>query len=180
MKTENSQAAQRGVAVNGGSERVYVGDDDESTNSGQVKVFETFTFPVIAPTITATSVIDLNLFTATLRARVNPNSLESTYHFEYGLEDCKVSACISTADGTIPPGHKPVAVSPQEIAGLQPGTTYHYRVVAENAEGEIEGPDKTFTTPRAGLGFSARRQPCLGDGLPAKQVRRADPPRAAV
>ncbi len=141
------------IAVNGGSERVYAADDVESANSGQVKVFETFTFPVIAPTVTATSVIDLNLFTATLRAQINPNTLETTYHFEYGLEDCAVSACTSTAGGTIAPNHKPVGVA-EEIEGLQPGTTYHYRVVAENAKGVTEGPDKIFTTPRSGLGFS--------------------------
>jgi hypothetical protein len=145
-----------GVAVNGGSERVYAVDQRASAfdSSGQVKVFETFTFPEIAPTVTATSVIDLNLFTATLRAQVNPNTLETTYHFEYGPEDCAVSTCTSTPSGTIPPAHKPGAVSPREIEGLQPGTTYHYRVVAENAKGETKGPDKTFTTPRSGLGFS--------------------------
>ena len=120
--------------------------------------------------------IDLNLFTATLRAQINPNTLETTYHFEYGLEDCALSACTSTPEGTIPAAHKPVAVSPQEIAGLQPGTTYHYRVVAENAKGETKGPDKTFTTPRSGLGFSLADQPRLGDGLAAEQVRRQDPP----
>ncbi len=142
-----------GVAVNGASERVYVADDQESLQS-QVKVFETFTFPVIAPTVTATSVIDLNLFTATLRASINPNTLETTYHFEYGTEDCSLGTCTSIGGGTIPAAHKPVAVSPQEIEGLQPGTTYHYRVVAVNAEGETKGPDRTFTTPRSGLGFS--------------------------
>jgi sugar lactone lactonase YvrE len=142
-----------GTAVNGGSERVYALDAEGSTVPGQVKVFETFTFPVVAPTVTATSVIDLNLFTANLRAQINPNMLETTYHFEYGTEDCSVSACTSTPGGTIAPAHKPVAVSPQEISGLQPGTTYHYRVVAENAKGTTEGPDKTFTTPRSGLGF---------------------------
>ncbi len=143
-----------GVAVNGTSERLYVADDHESTNSGQVKVFQTFTFPVTRPTVTATSVIDLNLFTATLRAQINPNTLETTYHFEYGTEDCSLGTCTSVGGGTIPAGHKPVAVTPQEIEGLKPGTTYHYRVVATNAEGETKGPEKTFTTPRSGLGFS--------------------------
>ncbi len=144
----------RSIAVNGGGERVYVTDQGGAFPLNQVKVFETFTLPVIAPTVIATSAIDLNLYTATLRARVNPNSLESTYHFEYGLEDCEVSTCTSTPGGTIPAGHKPVAVSPREIIGLQPGTTYHYRVVAKNSKGETKGPDKTFTTPRAGLGFN--------------------------
>ncbi len=149
------------VAVNGASERVYIADDaSEALVSGhivdlggQVKVFQTFTFPVIAPTVTATSVIDLNLFTATLRASINPNTLETTYHFEYGTEDCSLGTCTSVGGGTIPAGHKPVGVS-KEIEGLKPGTTYHYRVVATNAEGETKGPDKTFTTPRSGLGFS--------------------------
>jgi hypothetical protein len=144
-----------GVAVSGASERVYAADEVEvgvGNTSGQVKVFEAFTFPVIAPTVTATSVIDLNLFTATLRATVNPNTLASTYHFEYGPEDCSVTTCTSTPGGTIAPAHKGVGVS-QEITGLQPGTTYHYRVVAENSKGTTKGPDKTFTTPRSGLGF---------------------------
>ncbi len=135
-----------------------VATESEGVSAGQIKVFETFTFPVIAPTVTATSVIDLNLFTATLRAKINPNTLETTYHFEYGPEDCSLGTCTSVGGGTIPAGHKPVAVSPQEIEGLQPGTTYHYRVVAKNAEGETEGPDRTFTTPRSGLGFSLADQ----------------------
>jgi hypothetical protein len=146
------------IAINGASERLYAVDERATTNSGQVKVFETFTFPVIAPTVTATSVIDLNLFTATLRAKINPNTLETTYHFEYGTEDCSLGTCTSVGGGTIPAGHKPVAVTPQEITGLQPGTTYHYRVVAKNAEGETKGPDRTFTTPRSGLGFSLADQ----------------------
>lgn len=34
-----------------------------------------------------------------------------------------------------------------DITGLQPGTTYHYRLVAENAAGRATGPAATFTTP---------------------------------
>ena len=33
------------------------------------------------------------------------------------------------------------------IAGLQPGTTYHFRMVASDASGTTYGPDMTFTTP---------------------------------
>jgi hypothetical protein len=40
--------------------------------------------------------------------------------------------------------------------GLEPGTTYHYRVVGKNAYGTTVGDDKTFTTssspePRGGI-----------------------------
>ncbi len=141
-----------GIAVNGESERVYVAD---RSTSGQVKVFESFTFAAVQPTVTATSVIDLDLHTATLRAQINPNTLETTYHFEYGPEDCSTSVCTSVplSDVSIGDGHRDVGVS-QGITSLQPGTTYHYRVVAENAEGRTDGPDKTFTTPRSGVGFS--------------------------
>jgi hypothetical protein len=142
----------RGLAVYGAGKRAYVEAKGEPGVLAQVSVFEPYAFLVAAPTISATSVIDLDLHTATLRAQINPNTLESTYHFEYGLEDCKVSACASTAEGTIAPGHEDVGVS-QEIAGLQPGTTYHYRVLATNSEGTTEGPDKTFTTPLSGQGF---------------------------
>src|SRR5205807_3273231 len=40
------------------------------------------------------------------------------------------------------------------ISGLQPGRTYHYRLVAINADGTAHGGDRTFTTqkpPFAGL-----------------------------
>jgi hypothetical protein len=143
----------RGLAVYGAGKRVYVEAKGQSGALAQVSVFEPYAFLVAAPTISATSVIDLDLHTATLRAQINPNTLESTYHFEYGPEDCAVGPCTSTAEGTIAPGHKGVEVS-EEIAGLQPGTTYHYRVFAQNAEGTSEGPDKTFTTPITGQGFS--------------------------
>jgi hypothetical protein len=33
------------------------------------------------------------------------------------------------------------------LEGLQPGTTYHYRVVATNVDGTTYGEDQTFTTP---------------------------------
>jgi DNA-binding beta-propeller fold protein YncE len=142
----------RGLAVYGAGKRAYVEAKGEPGVLAQVSVFEPYAFLVAAPTISATSVIDLDLHTATLRAQINPNTLQSTYHFEYGPEDCALGACASTAEGTIAPGHEDIGVS-REIAGLQPGTTYHYRVVATNSEGTTEGPDKTFTTPLSGQGF---------------------------
>jgi hypothetical protein len=33
------------------------------------------------------------------------------------------------------------------LSGLTPGVTYHYRLVATNADGSTPGPDRTFTTP---------------------------------
>jgi hypothetical protein len=158
---EQGELASRaqGVAVVAGGEefQLYVGNTELETGgpatvASKVAIFgeEVIEGP---PAILSTSAIDVDLHTATLRAKINPNTFTTTYHFEYGFEDCSASACTSTPDGTIEPGHRDVSVS-REIVGLEPGTTYHYRVVAENAEGISEGPDKTFTTPRSGLGFS--------------------------
>ena len=82
---------------------------------------------------------------ATLNASVNPNESEATYQFEYGTTTAYGSLAPATPE-TIGSGTSSVEVS-NEIEGLVPETTYHYRVVATNAEGTTEGPDRTFTTP---------------------------------
>ena len=56
-------------------------------------------------------------------------------------------------------GDKPVAVT-STIAGLQPATTYHARVVASNDRGVTQGEDVTFTT-------LAGAQACASPPLPA-------------
>jgi hypothetical protein len=143
----------QGIAVVGGGEefQFYLGVNGDS--GGQVAIFgeEIIEGP---PGIFSTSAIDVTATSATLRAKVNPNTAQTTYRFEYGLEDCAASACASVPVGgaEIATGHRPVQVQ-QDILGLKPGTTYHYRVVAENSFGVTEGPDRTLTTQVAALGF---------------------------
>jgi hypothetical protein len=82
--------------------------------------------------------------TATLNGRVEPNGRKTTYHFEYG-ETTAYGHSAPTSEATI----KVLAGSESASAaltGLNPGTTYHYRLVASNAEGTTYGADKTFTT----------------------------------
>jgi hypothetical protein len=65
-----------------------------------------------------------------------------------------------------------------DIAGLVPGTTYHYRVVATNDVGTVLGPDQTFTTtappvvngPKEDCGEHAREAKKLKNK--AKSLRR--------
>jgi hypothetical protein len=81
--------------------------------------------------------------TATLNATLNPNGADTTYHFEYGTDSSYGS---STPDGSAGSavGETP---APATISGLQPATTYHFRVVAENGiGGAVQGTDATFTT----------------------------------
>lgn len=66
-------------------------------------------------------------------------------HFQYGTSTAYGS---STAPQALTPSMTPVAVG-ATLSGLLAGTTYHYRLVAEDAAGPIYGADMTFTTAPA-------------------------------
>ncbi len=65
------------------------------------------------------------------------------YYFEYGEAE---GYGHSTVGGEVAPGAGEAAVGPEVITGLNPGTTYHYRLVAVSASGEGDGEEKTFRT----------------------------------
>jgi len=145
-----------GLGVNGQGKRAYAAvRGSTASDLSQVSVFETFQIPVGPPTILTSAVTDIRSSSATLRSRINPNTLETTYRFEYGLEDCDVvpGSCTEVPIGgaSVGAGHNPVPVS-AELSGLAPGTKYFYRVVAENAEGTKEGPIRTFSTQAGHFG----------------------------
>ena len=80
--------------------------------------------------------------TATLTGVVNAHGLPTTYAFNYGP---------TTAYGSTTPskvaGDKVGQVKVKEaIGGLQPGTVYHFQVMADNASGAIAGQDMIFKT----------------------------------
>ncbi len=79
---------------------------------------------------------------AVLNGTVNPNGHPTTYEFVYGPTTAYGS---TTTIGTVKSGTKVVAVT-RTIAGLLPGTPYHYKIVANNAQGTVTGADRTFTT----------------------------------
>ena len=79
---------------------------------------------------------------ATLNGAVNPNKEDTTWWFEYGTTTAYGS---KTADVVAPGSNSGNAVS-ADITGLQPGTVYHFRLVAKSAGGTDFGADKTFTT----------------------------------
>jgi DNA-binding beta-propeller fold protein YncE len=80
---------------------------------------------------------------ATLRARIDPRGGLTTYRFEYGLTTAYGQ---STADRTVPAGSNDQNSVGALVEGLEPDTTYHFRVVAQNPEGGFTSPDHTFTT----------------------------------
>jgi WD40-like Beta Propeller Repeat len=99
------------------------------------------------PTVTDDFVSAVTTKSAVLHAAVNPEGGATAYHFEYGTANCASNPCTSVPipDAGIGAGTSTVSVA-KEISGLQPSTTYHYRVVATNASGTTMGPSSTFNT----------------------------------
>lgn len=84
--------------------------------------------------------------TAQLGGRVDPGNEAATYFFEYGAQgSCDSNPCAQTAPRQAGSGDLIELVS-EEVRGLKPSTTYHYRVVADNAADTVAGNDMTVTT----------------------------------
>ena len=79
-----------------------------------------------------------------LYATVNPEGLETAYHFQFGTSMSYGSR--TPTEALSGGGFEDQEVS-GELCGLSPGTAYHYRLVAENTDGTALGQDHLFTTP---------------------------------
>jgi hypothetical protein len=97
-----------------------------------------------APTVDGESAHGVSSTETLLRAQVNPGNADTTYHFEYGTTT-GYGASAPVPDADLGSGHSDLPAAAQ-LAGLQPSTAYHYRVVARNSLGTANGPDQTFTT----------------------------------
>lgn len=137
-----------GIAVDSKEGKVYVVDAAEA----RVDVFEPE--QPAKPSVDGVWAENLAPGEAKLNATVDRHGADTSVYFQYGTVDCvkTPSAC---TDAPAPPGidlggaddaqgfidvHTEVA-----IQGLQPSTTYYYRVIASNPEGPGEDED-TFGT----------------------------------
>jgi DNA-binding beta-propeller fold protein YncE len=103
------------------------------------------------PSIDSTSASEVSATTALLETELNPHGLLTTYRFEYdtvSYSEGEGPHGESTPTGSAGSGTVDVART-APLSGLQPATTYHFRVVAVNALGTSEGPDRSFTTQPA-------------------------------
>ena len=85
---------------------------------------------------------DITASSAELVAKIDPNGLDAHYRFEYGTSPA-YDTSVPIPDQDIGAGTGGVEVS-QSVGGLQPNTTYHFRVVATDANGVAESADHTF------------------------------------
>jgi hypothetical protein len=111
-----------------------------------------------APTVEAESASNETRFTATLSGAINPHGHDTHYQIEYVDAEHfeKEGGFASPATEKTPledigSSLEPQPVS-QEVENLSVGTTYHYRIVASNSGGPVQGPGQTFETlPTAGF-----------------------------
>jgi streptogramin lyase len=96
----------------------------------------------LPPILKSLSAVEIDKTSAVLRGRVRPNSQATNYHFEYGKTTDYDHATESEYAGN---GYE-LEVVTALVEGLEPGTKYHFRVVATNDSGDSFGPDRTFMT----------------------------------
>ncbi len=103
----------------------------------------TFTTPGSAPVVTTGSAYWTYQTQALVSGTANPRNAPTTYWFEYGPTTAYGT---ETDDMPLAGGVKAVPVY-GNLPGLSSHTTYHFRLVAQNAFGTSYGPDRVFTTP---------------------------------
>ena len=90
-----------------------------------------------APTVTTDSATDVTTTTATLNGTVNANGISTTAWFEYGTLSGTYGNKTTTKSVS---GSTDTKVS-IGISGLTAGTTYYYRIVAQNSAGTSYGKE---------------------------------------
>jgi phosphodiesterase/alkaline phosphatase D-like protein len=102
--------------------------------------------PSQRPSVDETSFSNVSPTSVSLNALINPNKASTSYRFQYGLSPSYGAQTYpSESIGSDQVDHAVTST----LTGLQPGTTYHFRVVAVNINGPANGEDVTFNTPAA-------------------------------
>ena len=103
-----------------------------------------------APSVNTGGATHVSYSSAIINGSVDPHGQETNYAFEYGTTRSYGSQTPLAAAGN---GLKTISVN-EPLSGLQPLTTYHYRIVASSAVGTTKGQDRTFTTPEIPLSLA--------------------------
>jgi hypothetical protein len=123
---------------------------------------------LLAAAVATTGAADsITTSSATLTGSVNPGGVSTTYHFEYGTS---ASYGLATPDTDAGSGSSATSIS-AAVTGLTADTTYHYRLVASNADGASNGADRTFRTAAGARAPSVSSVAAAGVGPSAATLR---------
>lgn len=116
-----------------------VAENEDGAASGSDGVFTTTGGE---PTVTTGRATEIGPRKAVLTGTVNPRGQTTTIYFEYGRTAAygKRTTSVDAGSGTEAKSVKAL------VAGLEPGTEYHFRLVARNASGTSVGRDERFRT----------------------------------
>ena len=123
------------VPPTGGGSVKYLGYFEMATNGAMTYV----AYPT-APMVQTVAASSVTGTTAQLNSTVNPTNSPTTLYFQYGLAASYGSFSGTTNIGTT------LGSYGLAVAGLNGGTTYHFRAVAYNQYGTNYGSDLNFTT----------------------------------
>ncbi len=111
------------------------------TSIGADRTFKTSGHP--PPGVTTGPAISIGKFTAAVTGAVSTNGEATTWVFQYG----PTPAYGYQTFGGVLPGSTPSATVSQQLLGLEPNATFHYRLVAfHDAQATSYGADQTFMT----------------------------------
>ncbi|HWX44627.1 MAG TPA: NHL repeat-containing protein [Solirubrobacteraceae bacterium] len=125
------------LAVDPVSHRLYVLDSGAAQSPQEPSVVDVFGPDIVIPDVTTGSVSGVGALGATVNGTVNPDGEgPASCQVVWGatLEFGHSSAC----SATIPEGDSPV-VTQAPLSGLEPDTTYFYRMEATNKNGTNQG-----------------------------------------
>ena len=94
------------------------------------------------PAILATWAGNVTYTEASLRTQISPEGSATTYRFEYGKTTAYGSETSELTVGSDSEAHE----LSRFLEDLEPGATYHYRVIANSGVAENVGPDRAFST----------------------------------
>jgi hypothetical protein len=97
--------------------------------------------PARGPLVESEEVTAERLGAASVRASIDPENAHTSYHLDYGLEEAhetETETAVLAVEGL-----EPETVE-FKLIGLQPGASYHFHVVASNANGTSSGERETF------------------------------------
>jgi hypothetical protein len=118
-----------------------VATNDNGTSHGEDETFTTLGGG--APIAATGSASDVTANAATVSGSIETAGLPTNYAFEVGTEGGHYGPPTGVAFVGPGFGDVPAALA---LENLEPGTTYHYRVVASNQYGTSAGADQSFTT----------------------------------